>query len=102
MTREERGLHWRGLLDEQAESGLSAAAFCRNRDINLHRFYRWRRRLQNEIARKPAGSFLELIPSCPQQESGVRIRLSSGACIEVERGFDPETLRNVVKALGQG
>jgi hypothetical protein len=32
---------WRALLNEQAESGLTVTAFCRQASISLASFYRW-------------------------------------------------------------
>jgi len=38
---------WRGIVRDQASSGLSAAAFCRQSQISQASFYAWRRRLRN-------------------------------------------------------
>ena len=37
-----RELHWRGVLKEQSSSGLSVAAFCRQKSISPPNFYAWR------------------------------------------------------------
>ncbi|WP_081577004.1 IS66 family insertion sequence element accessory protein TnpA [Acidithiobacillus thiooxidans] len=37
---------WQALLDEQAESGLTVTAFCRQASISLASFYRWQGRLR--------------------------------------------------------
>jgi hypothetical protein len=102
MSKEDRRSHWRRLLKEQGESGLSAAAFCRDRNINLYQFYRWRRRMRSKASKGLSGQFLELVPSSCQRETGVRVRVSEHLCIEVERGFDPATLRAVIETLDQG
>ena len=36
---------WRSMIGRQADSGLSAASFCRNHGLNIPLFYFWRRRL---------------------------------------------------------
>jgi hypothetical protein len=101
MTRRQRRASWQRLVAKQAESGLSAAAFCHRHRLNLHQFYRWRHRLRNDEAeRNLAPSFLELVPYSRGGQSGIRIRLGEELWIEVERGFDPSTLRAVVEALG--
>ena len=54
---------WAKLLNSQAESGLTVAAFCRKKEIGLASFYQWKRRLSagENLARIPADSaFLEL------------------------------------------
>ncbi|MEE4351335.1 MAG: transposase [Desulfatiglans sp.] len=58
MTREERSAYWRNLVDQQKESGLSGAAFCREHHINAQRFYHWRRRFnENQSGCMPTGFF---------------------------------------------
>jgi hypothetical protein len=103
MSREERVTHWQGLVREQAQSGISAAAFCKENQLNLQRFYSWRKRFRAESDAKTTGAFLELVPSSKIQESGIRIRLDERLFIELDRGFDPCTLRNAIDALcGKG
>jgi transposase-like protein len=60
MTREERRAHWRTTIDNQAASGMSIAAYCRDAQIKPSYFYTWRRRLREQ--QPCAGGFLELIP----------------------------------------
>jgi transposase-like protein len=103
MTKQERSAYWRSLVSKQNESGLSAAAFCREHRINRDRFYHWRRRFQDEEANNThLGAFVELVPYQRSASAGVHIRLRNGLCIEVERGFDPVTLRATIQTLCQG
>jgi hypothetical protein len=98
MTREERRAHWQGIIEDQATSAMSIAAYCRNAQINPSYFYTWRRRLREQ--QSCAGGFLELIPGkLTESASGIRIRLGTKLSVEVERGFDPFTLRAVVETL---
>jgi hypothetical protein len=98
MTREERRAHWRAIIENQATSGMSIAAYCRDAQINPSYFYTWRRRLQEQQP-CPRG-FLELIPGkLTESASGVCIRLDTKLSIEVERGFDSFTLRAVIETL---
>ena len=103
MTREERITHWQGLVQGQAQSGMSAAAFCSENQLNPQRFYSWRRRFKNESDAKATSGFLELVPSTKIHESGIRIRFDERLSIEMDRDFDPFTLRNAIDALcGKG
>ena len=97
--RAERRTHWQAIIEKQAASGMSIAAFCRDARIKPPYFHTWRRRLREQ---QPCpGGFLELIPGrLTGVASGVRIRLGAKLAIEVERGFDPRTLRAVVETLG--
>jgi len=102
MTRREQRTFWRRILAKQAESNLSATAFCRRHRLNLRQFCRWRRRLQSEQTEQTiAPGFLELVPYSPRGHSGIRIRLGPELSIEVDRDFDPSTLRAVVNSLGR-
>ena len=99
MTRAERQSHWRTIIENQATSGVNAATCCREGQIHPSLFYSWRRRLQDQ--QPCAGDFLELIPDrlTETASSGVRLRLGGKLHIEVDRGFDPFTLRAVVETL---
>ena len=97
MTRAERRTHWHTIVEHQATSGMSVAAYCRDSQIKPSDFYTWRRRLREQ---RCAGGFLELIPGrLDSTASGVRIHLNAKVGIEVERGFDRSTLRAVVETL---
>jgi len=98
MTRAERRTHWLAIIEKQATSGMSIAAYCRDAQIRSSYFYRWRHRLREQ--QPCAGGFLELVPGrLAEATSGIRIRLGGKFAIEVERGFDPFTLRAVVETL---
>jgi len=100
MTRAERRSHWRTIIENQATSGMSIAAYCRDTQIKPSCFYTWRRRLTEQ--QPCTGGFLELIPEgrLTDTASGIHIHLGAKLAIEVERGFDPFTLRTVVETLG--
>jgi hypothetical protein len=103
MSREERVIRWQGLVQAQSKSGMTAVAFCKENQLNLHGFYSWRRRFKAESAVKATGAFLELVPSSMVRESGIRIRINERLSLELDRGFDPSTLRNAIDALcGKG
>jgi len=100
MTNEQRTAYWRAVVEKQAESGLSASAFCREQHLKVSQFYRWHRKFRdNDHQDRASSGFLELVPCKKQDGSGIRIRLRDGICVEVERGFDPLTLRRAIQAL---
>jgi transposase-like protein len=102
MSKEEKITHWREVIGKHTTSGLSAAAFCREHNINTHQFRWWQRRFRKENARGKESGFLQLVPLSKSQHSGIRIRLNNGVLIEVEQGFDPHTLRGVIEAICEG
>jgi hypothetical protein len=98
MTPVERRIHWRGIIENQMTSGVSIAAYCRAAQIKPSLFYTWRRRFKEQ--QPCAGGFLELIPGkLTNANSGISIHLSAKLSVEVEKGFDPFTLRIVVETL---
>ena len=99
MTKEELRTRWKTLVNDQMQSGLSAPSFCRKRHLKVSQFYWWRRKFQKQTPMKPSDGFVELIPSSKESGSGIRIRLLDDLCIEVDRGFDPFTLRAAVETL---
>jgi len=89
--------HWQQLVEQQASSGLSGAAFCRQQDIRYANFMSWRKKLQipkvhSEVSAQSA--FIELTAPAqvasvaPRQqnlknESTVFVELSLGSGIEL-------------------
>jgi len=96
MSREDRVVYWRCLVDKHAESGMSGAAFCKQEGINPQRFYFWRRRFDCD---SPEHGFIRLVPTSKISQSGIRIVLDHGICVDVDRGFDPLTLKEAIYAL---
>ncbi len=97
MTREERYTQWRNMIEAQAASGMTVAIWCRENHVDISRFYLCRRRVRKQLS-----GFIELkADKSADCGSGVRIRLDAGVHIEVERDFDPVTLRAVIQALAE-
>lgn len=102
---------WEELLAEQAGSGLSVAAFCRERRLAESQFYSWKRRLREAVRR----SFVEVQVVEPATRSGVvragvapaddaqggaiEIRLENGRRVFVAPGFAASHLRAVLDVL---
>lgn len=99
MTREERRSYWQHIVEEQALSGLEATVYCLEHNIKIPQFYRWRRKFQGMSDEASGSKFIQLMPSDNNPESGIRIRIFNDIFIEIDRGFDPATLRTAVKAL---
>ena len=97
MTQRQRSkkawTKWRGLVAEQARSGQSVAAFCRERSLCVPHFYWWKRRLWDGKATK----FVEVQLAEPAVsapgDSRIEVRLQNGRSLVVGRGFDPEHVR---------
>ena len=84
---------WRKLIAEQARSGQTVTAFCRERDLCRPYFFVWKKRLREDTSTK----FLEVqlreaVPSATR-DTCVEIRLANGRSLVVGRGFDAEHVR---------
>ena len=102
MTKEERRTCWKRLPDEQVQSALTAPNFCRENNLKLSQFNRWRWTFESQTPMRSSDGFIELIPSSKYAGSGIRIRVFHLLSIEVERGFDPISLRAVIHKLYSG
>jgi len=90
---------WRKLVREQARSGQTVLAFCRERGLCRPYFFTWKKRLQESAAAK----FLEVqvterTPSTVG-DAGVEILLRNGRSLLVGRGFDAEHVRALLAVV---
>lgn len=117
--RAERRNYWTEILNRQAASGLSVAAFCRRESISQPSFYAWRRKLAqggpDAVQRRPSNQPDETDSTGnPEAQRFVPVRieevsppaalticLPQGIRIEVPRGVDPPTLVSILAALAE-
>jgi len=121
MTRRERSSkarqQWRKLISEQARSGQSVAAFCRERELGRSHFWWWKKRLRTPLtkfvevkltptAREGAGpgSRAEVLARPAAEpptatEGRVEVVLRNGRSLWVGRGFDAGHVRALAAVL---
>lgn len=94
---------WRRLIREQARSGQTVTAFCREHGLCRSYFFAWKKRLPESAPTK----FLEVKVKEPAQSASndavVEILLENGRSLRVRPGFDVEHVRAllaVVEAAG--
>ena len=94
ITNPERAEQWRERLEQQAGSGKSVAAFCREQGIAPQTFYWWRNRLSRQEAGAvpppaAASSFLDLgtMPVAAQgsESLSIRLELPGGITLTIAR-----------------
>ena len=83
--------HWQYLVEQQAQSNLSGAAFCREHDIKYASFMGWRKRLSNaESDPATTPSFVELTAPTGVEKTVLsqssEHRSNSPVCIELSLG----------------
>jgi hypothetical protein len=97
-------LKWQNLCSEQEQSGQSAAAFCRARELRPSQGYYWKKRVREAAmpqfvevqVRKPAMS-----PRDSRVGLGatIEVRLGKGRSLMVGPGFDASHLRALLAVV---
>lgn len=87
---------WQALVKELSSSGLSAAAFCRKREVPICQMYY--RLGQKKVKDSTPRGFVEIGKTDIASSSGLWVEAGRFR-IRVERGFDRELLRYVAEAL---
>lgn len=95
---------WREIVRGHAASGLSVAAYCRRVRVPASSFYAWRRRLRDAEPLSPSSNqsaFAEVrvMSESAGEANPLELRLPGGRSIVVRRGFDRQTLQQLVAAL---
>jgi len=96
---------WRNHMKTWQESGLSQAAYCRQHQIKGHKFLYWKKRLLRKPASSVSPTFAELpigkIFGKPTRSTlgPIRIEVRGGYQIAIEKGFDPQTLLELIRVL---
>ena len=129
MTQRERSRKarrkWQKLISEQARSGQSVAAFCRERELGRSHFWWWKKRLRGGHARRtPLRKFVEVkltravperagmgaasraevlarpaVDPPPAGEGRVEVVLRNGRSLWVGPGFDAAHVRALAAVL---
>jgi hypothetical protein len=91
------------LAAEYEASGLSQAEFCQQRDLALKTLARYLARFRKQSSRRheqpTSQRFVAVEVAGPRSSNELTVLLSGGLRVEVKRGFDALTLRQLVAAL---
>ncbi|MDQ2694529.1 MAG: IS66 family insertion sequence element accessory protein TnpB [Pseudomonadota bacterium] len=98
---------WQGHVAQWRASGQTQIGYCRSRGLSVHRLRWWKAKLERRRAGAEGPALIPVQVQAPlpeagrsRGESGVRVWLGEGLCVEVAVGFDPATLGAVVQVLG--
>jgi hypothetical protein len=86
---------WRKVICEEARSGQSVSAFCRERGVCAPQFFAWKKRLSQAEAAK----FVEVKLAAAAAEArasrgaAIAVRLKNDRSLVVGPGFDADHLR---------
>src|SRR5256884_8258633 len=93
---------WRKLISEQARSGQTVTAFCRERGLCRPYFFVWKKRLGEDTTTQFLEVQLRETTPSAVRDTRVEIRLSNGRSLVVGRGFDAEHVRALLAGGGGG
>ena len=95
----EREEYWRGVIREQEGSGLSASAFCREKNLSAGSFFTWRRRLADRTDNAAKFVPVQLQASAVSSRPGCEVVLPNGCRVIVSSQCDATWLQEIVQAL---
>ena len=101
---EDKRRFWKQQIEHWKESGLTQTEFCRLHNLKTHQLTYWNKRFHSkqeqvslvELQWNPA-----LQPTLSPSASPLRLILNDQYRIDIDRGFDPLTLQQVVLSLRQ-
>jgi len=97
---ERRREHWREVLRRWESSGLSQAAFCRQREIPIWRFTWWKKRLSDERPAQAGGLFVPVgVARSGTSSAGLELTLRGGRLLRFDADVPPARLAEIVAAL---
>lgn len=99
--RSDREQFWRDLIGRQEQSGQSIREFCDSEGVSQPSFFSWRKRLRSQNGQAES-RFLPVqieMPDSLTSAGRIEIVLDGGKRVLVERGFDGQTLRDVLAVL---
>jgi hypothetical protein len=100
-------IRWRAVLDDFHQAGLKQAEICRRRGLSLHTFRTYLYGSLPSTALTPPAKFLPLttLAEAPEPERSdpdpIVLILPRGRRVAVAPGFDADTLRRLLDALGE-
>jgi hypothetical protein len=108
VVAESARARWSRIIEQQRESGLAVAVFCRERSLAVSSYYGWRRKLAGSgesttrfIEARVVDEGCDSIPVGTSDATavGMRIELACGRRVVVERGFDRRLLLDLLAVL---
>jgi hypothetical protein len=101
-SRAEKRRFWEDHLGKLEASGLSQAEYCRRNNLALKNLGYWKRRIKS---RNPSVSFVEL-PALRQLPSSLfpissplSLVIGGRFRVEIQRGFEHDTLEELIRTL---
>ena len=97
LTQKTRQEQWTERIEVFLASGLSQRAWCEQQGLWPNQLSYWLRKLRGEASPSRNDRWINLNTIAPSS-SGISLRIGN-AVLEIERGFDPEVLADVLRTL---
>jgi hypothetical protein len=101
MNRSDLRYKWEQRMANFASSGQSASKWCSANEISIHQFWYWKRRLkttENTVSDSPKWLAFEMEDSIENSKPKLVVKVGH-ASLEIQHGFDPKLLAEVVRTL---
>jgi hypothetical protein len=95
---EQRQYEWTARIRDYRASGLTMSAWCEAQGLTLHQLKYWLRKIDSSQPRSSSPSFIPVTVSPRSSPSALTLHIGP-ASLDVQAGFSPELLRQVVQAL---
>ena len=104
MDLDKKRQHWQAILEQQKQSSLTIAIFCKNSNINVTTFYNWKKRLSQHTSGKSSSSTKhQLVPLIVTDSSissaPLTLTTPNGYQLAFNEQLSPERLTAFAKAL---
>ena len=92
--------YWKRHIEGWQESGLSQSEYCRLHELKEHLFFYWKKRIVKPTGTKFVSLNLGSVFETGAPKTGcLRLIVSNGFKIEIDAGFDPQLLRQLIIVL---
>jgi hypothetical protein len=101
----EKRRFWKKHIDAWRDGDLSQRQYCREHGLKYHRFIYWKEKFS--ATKAPSASLVEFSvpemfrPPLHTQTSALKVAVGDTYKVEVDPGFDPATLKEILFTLGQ-
>jgi hypothetical protein len=91
---------WERKIADYKASGQTQAKWCESNDISIHQFRYWMKRIRDHPMEKASNPWVPVVieDSKPEVCESLQVKVGS-VSIEVNPGFNPSLLAEVVKVL---
>jgi len=94
--------YWKQHVEAWRASGLPQAQYCRRHNLKVHCLVYWRKKFARKNQDPVSFVQLKLPREFQLPRASVPIRVAVGSYqLEIQQGFDPDTLKQLIAALGQ-